>query len=55
MLSILGRNVRLGDGINRRELLRIGGLGFTGLLRPGLLRATTNPQRTGKAKACILV
>ena len=31
MLSILGSRVRLCDGITRREALRVGGLGFTGL------------------------
>jgi hypothetical protein len=31
MLSVLGRGVRLCDGISRREVLRVGGLGFTGL------------------------
>jgi len=39
MLSILGRNVRLCDGISRREALRVGGLGFTGLALPDLFRA----------------
>lgn len=60
MLSILGQSVRLCDGINRREMLRIGGLGFTGLLWSDLLRAQASSQRRpsgsfGKAKACILV
>ena len=39
MLSILGRKVRLCDGITRREALRVGGLGFTGLLWSDWLRA----------------
>jgi hypothetical protein len=61
MLSLLGRGVRLCDGISRRELLRIGGLGFTGLMWSDLLRAraaaTATPRREqfGKAKACILI
>src|SRR4051812_10010341 len=67
MLSILGRGVRLCDGISRREALRIGGLGFTGLLWSHLLqaRATGSPTPApapppaatgfGKAKACILI
>jgi hypothetical protein len=59
MLSILGRGVRLCDGICRREALRIGGLGFTGLLWPDWLRARAagKPPRGsfGKARACILV
>jgi hypothetical protein len=66
MLSIRGGGVRLCDGINRREILRIGGLGFTGLMWPDWLRsraaaAGRNHKRTssaggfGKAKSCILV
>ena len=60
MLSILGRNVRLCDGISRREALRVGGLGFTGLALPDLFRARASEPRAssgtfGKAKACIVV
>ncbi|HJT35531.1 MAG TPA: DUF1501 domain-containing protein [Pirellulales bacterium] len=65
MLSLLGRRVRLCDGFNRRELLRIGGLGFTGLAWSDWLRAradaSTHPddRKTGgafaKAKSCILI
>jgi hypothetical protein len=66
MLSVLGRGVRLCDGISRREVLRIGGLGFTGLAWADLLRAraaAATPARArrgstgtfGKAKSCILV
>jgi hypothetical protein len=65
MLSVLGRGARLCDGITRREVLRIGGLGFTGLLWPHWLRAraaaaprTGRPpagSAFGKARACILV
>src|SRR5947209_2033812 len=61
MLSILGRSVRLCDGITRREALRIGGLGFTGLMWSDLLRARSvsgkKPAagRFGKARACIVV
>src|SRR5713226_7668918 len=66
MLSIRGGGVRLCDGINRREVLRIGGLGFTGLMWSDYLRcrataASRNQKRStsaggfGKAKACILV
>jgi hypothetical protein len=58
MLSILGRNVRLCDGLSRRETLRVGGLAFTGLALPTLFRsrATAAPKGTfGKAKACIVV
>jgi hypothetical protein len=67
MLSVLGRNVRLCDGVNRREALRIGGLGFTGLLWSDWLRARATasgqPHATpgqaagsfGRARACIIV
>jgi hypothetical protein len=59
MLSILGRSVRLCDGLTRREALRIGGLGFTGLMWSDVLRArsvTTKPRgKFGKARACIVV
>ena len=39
MLSFLGRRVRLCDGLTRREVLRVGGLGFSGLIWSDLLRA----------------
>src|SRR5688572_23405397 len=58
MLSFLGRNVSLCDGITRREALRVGGLAFTGLAWSDLFRnrATAAPKGTfGKAKACIIV
>jgi hypothetical protein len=59
MLSLLGRGVRLCDGINRREALRVGGLGFTGLLWSDVLRARAagKPRagQFGKARACILL
>jgi hypothetical protein len=66
MFSILGRGVRLCDGITRREVLRIGGLGFTGLLWSDWLRrrataagqsqaAGTVAGHFGKARACIMI
>jgi hypothetical protein len=59
MLSILGRGVRLCDGLSRREVLRVGGLGFTGLMWPDWLRARASRRAAaggfGKARACILV
>jgi hypothetical protein len=65
MLSLLGRPVRLCDGITRREALRVGGLAFTGLMWSDWLRAraTAQPQTGsrplassfGRAKACIIV
>jgi hypothetical protein len=67
MLSLLGRRVRLCDGISRRESLQIGALGFTGLQWPCWLQARAladSPATTGqkprgsafgKARACILI
>src|SRR5215831_18897540 len=62
MLSLLGRSVRLCDGLTRREALRVGGLGFTGLLWSDWLRARAAVAdqapaagRFGKARACILI
>lgn len=66
MLSFLGRGVRLCDGISRREVLRIGGLGFTGLMWSDWLRSRAaaavqdHPAGRlkgtfGKAKSCILI
>jgi hypothetical protein len=64
MLSVLGQKVRLCDGITRREMLRVGGLAFTGLAWGDVLRAqaqsgrSRGPARTdsfGKAKACIVI
>ncbi len=63
MLSVLGPGVRLCDGITRREVLRVGGLGFTGLACPELFRAraraatagTARAGGFGKARACILI
>lgn len=66
MLSVHGRGVRLCDGFSRREVLRVGGLGFTGLAWSDWLRsraAAAAAARTGRkearqrgsARACILV
>ncbi len=61
MLSFLGRSARLCDGISRREALRVGGLGFTGLLWSDWLRARAAGHSRksaggfGKARACILI
>jgi hypothetical protein len=46
MLTILGRAVRLCDGISRRSFLTLGSLGLAGLSLPELLRARqTRPSR----------
>jgi hypothetical protein len=65
MLSILGR--QFVSGLTRREVLRVGGLGFTGLMWSDWLRARASaagptranqarvPGRFAKAKSCILI
>jgi hypothetical protein len=66
MLSVVGRGARLCDGITRREVLRAGGLAFTGLMSADWLRAraSAGPSRRGsesrrgsfgRARACILL
>src|SRR5262245_14713784 len=62
MFSIHHPGARLCDGLTRREVLRVGGLGTFGLSLPELLRgqtaAATAPTAavpTGKAKACIVL
>ena len=50
MLSFLGRPVRLCDGMTRREVLRVGGLGFAGLLWSDLLRARAAAARPATAR-----
>jgi hypothetical protein len=63
MLSILGRKTRLCDGISRREMLRVGGLGAFGLSLPLLSQArqaraeshSTNPAVGKRAKSCIVL
>jgi hypothetical protein len=65
VLSILGRGIRLCDGVTRREALRVGGLTFTGLMWSDWLRARAAASsravrgpaanRFGKARACILI
>jgi hypothetical protein len=53
MLRILGPGTRLCDGLNRREILRVGGLGLlgAGLSLTELATATT----AGRARSCIVV
>jgi hypothetical protein len=67
MLSIFGSSMSSKLKVSRREMLRVGGLGFTGLMWADWLRARTpaanspgasRPQLAGslgKAKACILI
>lgn len=61
MFSILDRDIRLCDGVNRREMLRVGGLGACSLSMPSLLSAATDPTTElptgsfGRAKRCIVL
>jgi hypothetical protein len=58
MLDLIGRPHRTGDGLSRRNLLRIGSLGIGGLSLPNLLRlrsAAASAGTTGNRKAVILV
>jgi hypothetical protein len=51
MLDVQGPGTRLCDGMARREFLRIGALGLTGLSVPGLLVARA--ASTSRPKSCI--
>src|SRR5262245_49087736 len=63
MLRILSSERRLCDGLSRRDLLHVGGLGLCGLGLPQLLAAETAPAERstpayggfGRAKSCILL
>ena len=64
MLSILGQQSRLCDGISRREMLRVGGLGAFGLSLPLLSQGlqsqavaspATASSSTKRAKSCIIL
>ena len=56
MFRMSDRGSRLCDGLTRREWLRVGGLGLSGLSLPQLLSAQgqTSPS-LGRAKACIVL
>jgi Protein of unknown function (DUF1501) len=63
MFRVLGSARKLCDGVSRRDLLRVGGLGLAGLALPDLLRlqnATAagdkaQPRSFGRAKSVILL
>jgi hypothetical protein len=54
MISFRGDGVRLCDGITRRDVLRVGGLGMAGLSLADLLRADAAAAQPRKEKSCIL-
>jgi hypothetical protein len=53
MLTIFGRKNQYCDGISRRSFLRIGALGFGGLMLPDLLRAGAQAGSASRHKAVI--
>lgn len=61
MLRILGENLRLCDGVTRREFLRVGGLGVASLTLDALLQSPASAESRsanrsfGKARSCILL
>jgi uncharacterized protein (DUF1501 family) len=55
MLTFNDRGVRLCDGLSRREVLRVGGLGLLGLSLPTLLQARRAATSGPSARACILL
>jgi uncharacterized protein (DUF1501 family) len=58
MFRVLGRALRSCDGLSRREVLRIGGLGALGLSAGGLAQAGATDRAGGRApraRACILI
>ena len=63
MLNLYGPAAKPGKELARREMLRIGGLGLSGLSLPGLLSRPTSakasnaskPASFGKAKNCIVL
>lgn len=58
MLRWMGSPIRLCDGLNRREIMRVGGLGFAGGLSLGqLVRAEAEgvPKLKPRAKNCIVL
>jgi uncharacterized protein DUF1501 len=56
MLSILGHGTKLCDGITRRELLRVGGLAFSGLTLGDVLRLRAGAALdSGRGKSVIMI
>ncbi|HKB06029.1 MAG TPA: DUF1501 domain-containing protein [Gemmataceae bacterium] len=54
MLSILGP-ARTCRGVSRRDVLKLGGLAFTGLALPDLLRLQAHAAPSGRGKSVILI
>jgi hypothetical protein len=54
MFRILDPPVRFGDGVSRREWLRLGGLGVVGLSLPRLLGAEAAAKTSPSVQSCVL-
>ena len=54
MLTLLGDQYRLCDGLSRRSFLKIGGLAMGGLTLPQLLRAESQSS-TGRSNKSIIM
>jgi len=57
MLRVLGGSKRLCDGLTRRDLLRVAGLGMAGMALPASAASALErtPASFGRAKSCILL
>ena len=55
MLRIFGSGTRLCDGLTRREVLRVGGLGFSGLTLSELLQRRAEAGEQGRGKSVIMI
>ena len=56
MLNVLGRTRTVCDGVNRRELLQVGGAGLFGMSLPKLLAAEdAQPIRNARAKSVVFL
>src|SRR5687767_6130440 len=54
MFTLWGRQHRLCDGINRREFLRVGGLGLAGLTMADVLRGEAAGNATGRRPKSVI-
>ncbi len=55
MLTLWGANQSLCDRVNRRDFLRVGALGLTGLTLADVLRLRAETGATGKPRAVIMI
>ena len=55
MIRVLGNTKRLCDGLTRRDLLRVGGLGLLGASARAASTGVARPPSFGRAKSCILL